>query len=52
VSHLEDDYVVGIGIREIHCEANMGGDENNNLVIYVCLSTDTFKTNSVVMAKC
>lgn len=52
MSHLEDDYVVGIGISEGHLEANTEGDVINNLVIYVCPTANIFKTNSVVMEKC
>jgi len=44
--------MVGIGISEGHLESNTGEDENNNLVINISVSTNTFKTNSVVMAKC
>jgi len=44
--------MVGIAISEGHLEANTEEDENTNLVINVSVSTNTFKTNSVVMTKC
>jgi hypothetical protein len=49
---LEDDYVVGVGISEDHLEANTEGNGINTFVIYVRPSTNTFKTNSVVIEKC
>jgi hypothetical protein len=52
MSHLENDYVVGVGISEDYLEAKTEGNGINSLVIYVCPSTNSFKTNSVVIKKC
>ena len=45
MSHLQDGYMVGIGVSEGHLEANTEEDGNNNLLINVSVSTNTFKNN-------